>query len=286
MKKEQDLIAFEDAEIRRTWHNEEWWFVIIDVIKTLTDSTNPSRYVKDMRRRDAELAAAWSEITLLLSVETAGGKQRINCANLEGILRIIQSISSPKAEPFKRWLAQLGRERIEEIEVANEGREQLRAYYRGLGYSEDWINNRLQAIDIRSQLTDEWKGRGVKEGLEYAILTAEISKGTFGMTPSEYKDLKQLKKHNLRDHMSNLELIFTMLGEEGTRQQAIRADAKGFDQNKIAAQKGGDAAGKSLETYEKQTQTKVITDQNYLQQIKQAKEEQKRLKKAAKKDKE
>lgn len=286
MKKEQDLIAFEDAEIRRTWHNEEWWFVIIDVIKTLTDSTNPSRYVKDMRRRDAELAAAWSEITLLLSVETAGGKQRINCANLEGILRIIQSISSPKAEPFKRWLAQLGRERIEEIEVANEGREQLRAYYRGLGYSEDWINNRLQAIDIRSQLTDEWKGRGVKEGLEYAILTAEISKGTFGMTPSEYKDLKQLKKHNLRDHMSNLELIFTMLGEEGTRQQAIRADAKGFDQNKIAAQKGGDAAGKSLETYEKQTQTKVITDQNYLQQIKQAKEEQKRLKKAAQKDKE
>lgn len=286
MKKEQDLIAFEDAEIRRAWHNEEWWFVIIDVIKTLTDSTNPSRYVKDMRRRDAELAAAWSEITLLLSVETAGGKQRINCANLEGILRIIQSISSPKAEPFKRWLAQLGRERIEEIEVANEGREQLRAYYRGLGYSEDWINNRLQAIDIRSQLTDEWKGRGVKEGLEYAILTAEISKGTFGMTPSEYKDLKQLKKHNLRDHMSNLELIFTMLGEEGTRQQAIRADAKGFDQNKIAAQKGGDAAGKSLETYEKQTQTKVITDQNYLQQIKQAKEEQKRLKKAAKKDKE
>lgn len=282
MNEESSLIVFEDSQIRRTWHNDEWWFVILDVVEVVAESSNPSRYIKDMRRRDKDLGVIWGDITLLLTVETTGGKQRANCSNMEGIFRIIQSISSPKAEPFKRWLARLGRERIQEIENPELAAERARQYYQDLGYSEDWIKKRLQSIEIRGQLTDEWKGRGVEQGLEYAILTSEISKATFGMSPSDYKKYKGLKRENLRDHMSNLELIFTMLGEESTRQQAIKDDAQGFFENKQSAQKGGDAAGKALDTYEEQSETKVVSDKNYLAQIKEAKDKLKKKLKGGK----
>ena len=205
------IILFETQPIRRTWHQEEWWFVIVDVIKILTDSKNPSGYLKDMRRRDEMLSQGWGQIATPLPIETKGGKQKINCANTEGILRIIQSIPSAKAEPFKRWMAKVGYERIQEIENPELAAERARQYYKDLGYSDDWIVKRLQSIEIRGKLTDEWKNRAIKEGREYAILTAEISKATFGVRPSEHKALKDLKRENLRDHMTDLELIFTML---------------------------------------------------------------------------
>jgi DNA-damage-inducible protein D len=174
--------------------------VIVDVIEAFTDSKNPSGYLKDMRRRDPELSKGWGQIATPLSVETDGGKQKMNCADNEAIFRIIQSIPSPKAEPFKRWLAKVGAERIQEIENPELAAERARQYYRDLGYDEKWIETRLQSIAIRGQLTDEWKNRDVKEGQEYAILTAEISRATFGLNPSEHKEVKGLKRENLRDH--------------------------------------------------------------------------------------
>ena len=198
----------------------------------------------------------------------------MNCANTQGLFRIIQSIPSPKAEPFKQWLAKVGYERIQEMENPELAAERAREYYRALGYSEEWIERRMQSIAIRTQLTDEWRERGVQEGLEYAILTAEISKATFGLTPSEYKDHKGLKRENLRDHMTGLELIFTMLGEESTRIEAIKADAQGFGENKDAAQKGGKAAGKALDAYEVESGDKVVSAENFKAQIEAAKGKQ------------
>jgi len=203
---------FKGKEIRRTLHNDNWWFVIVDVIAVLTNSVDPSGYIKDMRRRDKELAKGWGQIATPLSIETKGGKQRLNCANTEGIFRIIQSIPSPKAEPFKRWLAKVGYERVQEIEDPELAAKRSRDLYQAKGYSEQWIEKRMRGIAIRAELTDEWKNREVGDSREYAILTAEISRATFGMTPSEYKNLKQLDRENLRDHMSDLELIFSMLG--------------------------------------------------------------------------
>lgn len=269
------IILFETQPIRRTWHQEEWWFVIVDVIKILTDSKNPSGYLKDMRRRDEMLSQGWGQIATPLPIETKGGKQKINCANTEGILRIIQSIPSAKAEPFKRWMAKVGYERIQEIENPELAAERARQYYKDLGYSDDWIAKRLQSIEIRGKLTDEWKNRAIKEGREYAILTAEISKATFGVRPSEHKALKDLKRENLRDHMTDLELIFTMLGETSTKNEAEKKDAIGFDANKKAAKEGGAAAGDALKAYEKRTGTKVVSEQNFKSQIKAAKNKNK-----------
>lgn len=269
------IILFETQPIRRTWHKEEWWFVIVDVIKILTDSKNPSGYLKDMRRRDEMLSQGWGQIATPLLIETKGGKQKINCANTEGILRVIQSIPSAKAEPFKRWMAKVGYERIQEIENPELAAERARQYYKDLGYSDDWIAKRLQSIEIRGKLTDEWKNRAIKEGREYAILTAEISKATFGVKPSEHKALKDLKRENLRDHMTDLELIFTMLGETSTKNEAEKKDAIGFDANKKAAKEGGAAAGDALKAYEKRTGTKVVSEQNFKSQIKAAKNKNK-----------
>lgn len=285
MKDQQEtgLAIFEGQEIRRTWHEEAWWFVIVDVVAVLSESKNPSGYLKDMRRRDEGLAKGWGQIATPLSVETAGGKQRINCANFEGILRIVQSIPSAKAEPFKAWLAQVGRERVEEMENPELAIERMRDHYRALGYDEEWITRRLQSIDIRKLLTEEWQKRGVKAGREYSILTAEISKGTFGLTPGDHKTHKGLKRENLRDHMTNLELIFTMLGEEDTRQQAIDLDAKGFNQNRDAAREGGAAAGEARRAFELRSGRKVLSSENRKAQIKEAKK-QARL--VAKKNKE
>jgi len=210
------IAIFRKREIRKTIHNNEWWFVVVDVVAALTDSIQPDGYIKDMRRRDPELSKGWGQIATPLSVKTPGGIQKLNCANTEGIFRIIQSIPSPKAELFKRWLARVGYERIQEIENPELATKRTRALYKAKGYSDEWIEKRMRGIAIREELTDQWQKRGIKEQKEYEILTAEISKATFDMTPSAYKKHKGLKRENLRDHMTDLELIFSMLGEAST----------------------------------------------------------------------
>jgi hypothetical protein len=261
---ERRIALFQRREIRRTIHNNEWWFVITDVVAALTDSADPSGYLKDMRRRDPELTKGWGQIATPLSLSTAGGPQKLNCANTEGLFRIIQSIPSPKAEPFKRWLARVGYERIQEIEDPELATKRTRALYKAKGYSDDWIEKRMRSIAIRDELTDEWKKRGVKEQREYAILTAEISKATFGMTPSEYAEFKRLQRENLRDHMNDLELIFSMLGEAATTEITRTRDAQGFPESKRAAHEGGSVAGNARRDLEKKTGRKVSTRENYL----------------------
>jgi hypothetical protein len=225
-----------------------------------------------MRQRDLELAKGWVQIVPTLWVETAGGKQRMGCANAKGLLRIIQSVPSPKAEPFKQWLAQVGSDRLDEIENPELATQRTRELYKLKGYPDDWIEKRMRSIAIREELTEEWKNRGVKEQIEYAILTSEISKATFGLTPSEYKKLKGLKSQNLRDHMSDLELIFSMLGEASTTKVTKAKDAKGFKANKEAAIIGGRIAGNALKELEGESGEKVITSDNYLPEAKKNKE--------------
>ncbi len=261
---ENKLVVFQSKEIRRTLHNGEWWFVIVDIVAALTDSIDPAGYVKDLRRRDAELSKGWGQIATPLWVETSGGKQKINCANTEGVFRIIQSIPSPKAEPFKRWLAKVGYERVQEIEDPELATVRTRELYRAKGYSEAWIEKRMRGIAVRAELTEEWKQRGVGEAPEYAILTAEISKAAFGMTPAEYKEHKGLERENLRDHMTDLELIFSMLGEAATTEIARKKDAQGFPENRVAAHKGGRIAGEAREKLEIETGKKVVSQENYL----------------------
>jgi methylphosphotriester-DNA--protein-cysteine methyltransferase len=261
---ETRIALFQRKEIRRTIHNNEWWFVITDVIAALTDSLDPQGYLKDMRRRDPELAKGWGQIATPLSIATAGGPQNLNCANTEGLFRIIQSIPSLKAEPFKRWLAQVGYERIQEIEDPELATKRTRALYKAKGYSDDWIEKRMRSIAIRDELTDEWNKRGVKEQREYAILTAEISKATFGLTPGQYAEFKRLKRENLRDHMNDLELIFSMLGEAATTEITRTRDSEGFPESKQAAHAGGTVAGNARRELEKKSGRKVVTSENYL----------------------
>jgi DNA-damage-inducible protein D len=261
---ETRIALFKGKEIRKTIHNDEWWFVIEDVVAVLTDSMQPKGYIKDMRRRDTELAKGWGQIATPLSLQTAGGVQKLNCANTEGIFRIIQSIPSPKAEPFKRWLAKVGYERIQEIEDPELGTVRTKEIYHAKGYTDQWIEKRMRGIAVREELTDEWKNRGVKQDREYAILTAEISKATFGVTPSEYKQLKGLDRENLRDHMSDLELIFSMLGEAATTEITRKHDSLGFAQNKDSAQRGGKIAGDARKKLEIESGRKVVTSENYL----------------------
>ena len=261
---ENKLVVFKGKEIRRTLHNNEWWFAIVDVVAALTDSVDPAGYIKDMRRRDKELSKGWGQIATPLSISTAGGKQKVNCANTEGIFRIIQSIPSPKAEPFKRWLAKVGYERVQEIEDPELASKRTKAIYRAKGYSNAWIEKRMRGIAVREELTDEWQKRGIKEEPEYAILTSEIYKAAFGLTPSEYKNLKGLERENLRDHMNDLELIFSMLGEAATTEIARKQDAQGFGENKVAANKGGRIAGDAREKLEIETGDKVVSSENYL----------------------
>ncbi|MEA3362480.1 MAG: Bro-N domain-containing protein [Thermodesulfobacteriota bacterium] len=271
----EKLAIFKGKEIRRTLHNDAWWFVITDVISALTDSVNPAGYIKDMRRRDKELAKGWGQIATPLSIETSGGKQKLNCANTEGIFRIIQSIPSPRAEPFKRWLAKVGYERVREIEDPELATKRTRELYQAKGYSDGWIEKRMRGIAVRAELTEEWKNRDVGDSREYAILTAEISKAAFGVTPSEYKQLKGLERENLRDHMGDLELIFSMLGEAATTEITKTKDAQGFDENRSAANRGGQIAGEAREKLEKESGRKVVSGENYL---KITQKEQSRLK--------
>lgn len=259
------VVLFKEKQIRRVFHEDAWWFVVNDVVTALTDTTDVSQYVKKMRSRDEELSKAWNEFVKSQFVETEGGKQKLNCANTEGIFRIIQSIPSTKAEPFKRWLAKVGYERIQEIENPELASLRARELYEQKGYDKSWIDKRLRSIQIRADLTDEWKERGVGDSKEYAILTAEISNATFGMTPSEYKKHKKLKgKDNLRDHMTDLELIFSMLGEASTTEITRKKDAQGFEENKAAARVGGDVAGRARKDLEARTGNEIVSKRNYL----------------------
>lgn len=261
-----NIKLFESKQIRSTWNEQEqkWYFVVEDVVAVLTDSNDPKQYVKRMRQRDAELAKGWVQIVPTLRVDTSGGKQKMGCANAKGLLRIIQSIPSPKAEPFKLWLAQVGSDRLDEIENPELATQRTRELYKLKGYPEDWIEKRMRSIAIREELTDEWKTRGVKKQNEYAILTAEISKATFGLTPADYKKVKGLKSHNLRDHMNDLELIFSMLGEASTTAIVKTRNPKGFVENKIVAKQGGSVAGKARIDLEKKTGKKIVSAENYL----------------------
>lgn len=251
-------------EICKTIHNGEWWFVITDVVASLTDSRDPKQYTQRMKLLDPELGKGWVQIVHTLSVTTSGGSQKMLCANTEGHFRLIQSIPSPKAEPFKRWLAKVGYERIQEIENPELASKRTRAIYKAKGYSDDWIEKRMRSIAIRDELTDEWKKRGVRVQREYAILTAEISEATFGLTPSQYAEFKRLKRENLRDHMTDLELIFSMLGEAATTEITRTRDAQGFPESKDAARAGGTVAGNARRELEKKSGRKVVTSDNYL----------------------
>ncbi len=261
---DKKIALFQENKVRREWHENEWWFVINDIIQILTSTTNVKQYWKDMKKRDPELFEGGVKLSTPLSIMTEGGKQKMNCANTEGVLRLIMSIPSPNAEPFKLWLANVGKERLEEIENPELAAQRSVDYYRAKGYPDEWIERRQQSIEARKRLTDEWKKRGVKEGQEYSILTAEIAKATFGLTPSQHAKYKNLEKENLRDHMTPLELIFSALGEEATRLNAMSLDAQGFTENHDAALKGGSAAGEARKRFETVQNTIVVSKENYL----------------------
>ncbi len=264
MDSDKSLVVFQNKKIRRTWFNDEWWFAAVDIVVALTDSKDPSGYLKDMRRRDEGFAQGWGQIATPLLVDTAGGKQQVNCVSTKGAFRLIQSIPSKKAEPFKQWLAQVGYERVQEIENPELTQKRMKEIYKAKGYSDDWIEKRVRGIAIRDELTDEWKKRGVLEERDYAILTSEISKATFGMTPSEYKELKGLKKENLRDHMDDLELIFSMLGERVSTEITRKEDKQGFIEVEDAAQRGGRVAGNARKDTEKELGRPIISKENFL----------------------
>ena len=261
---EKRIALFQRKEVRRVIHNKEWWFVVEDVVLALIESRDPKQYIQRMKQRDPELGKGWVQIVHTLPIPTDGGLQPMLCANTEGLFRLIQSIPSPKAEPFKRWLAKVGYERVQEIEDPELATKRTRALYQAKGYSDDWIEKRMRSIAIRDELTGEWQKRGVREQREYAILTAEISKAAFGLTPTEYAEFKKLKRENLRDHMTDLELIFSMLGEAATTEIARNRDAQGFPQNKQAAHSGGKVAGNARRELEKKSGRKVVTNENYL----------------------
>ena len=261
---------FEQKQVRSLWIEKEgkWYFSVVDVIAVLTESSNPRRYWSDLKTQLAEkegFVELYGKIVQLKMTAPDGKLRETDCASTEGILRIIQSIPSPKAEPFKRWLAQVGSERLDEIENPELAAKRMREIYKAKGYSDEWIEKRVRGIAVRDELANEWKKRGVKEQAEYSILTAEISKATFGMTPSEYKNFKELEKptDNLRDHMTDLELIFTMLGEASTTEIAKNKDAHGFVQNKKAAKEGGEIAGNARKELEIKSGKRVATKENY-----------------------
>jgi DNA-damage-inducible protein D len=263
------IAVFQESSIRRVWHNEEWRFSVVDVCAILTGSPDAGAYWRKLKQR---LNAEGSQpVTFChgLKLPAQDGKQReTDCANTEGLFRIIQSIPSPKAEPFKRWLAQVGYERVKEIENPELASARARELYQAKGYPQAWIEKRLRSISVRGELTDEWKARGVAEGKEYSILTAEIARATFGVTPAEHSQLKGLNVvktgNQLRDHMTDLELIFTMLGEASTTEITRRTDALGFDENRTSAKAGGRIAGDARKALEAKSGKKVVSKANYL----------------------
>lgn len=259
------LIPFEGKEIRKVWYDDQWYFSVIDVIEVLTDSTTPRRYWTDLKRKEEKGSGQLYDFVVQLKLTATDGRKRLtDCANTEGILRIAMSVTSPKAEPLRLWLAEQGKRAIDEAENPELLSERQAELYRAKGYDDEWIDKRVKAIDARKRLTNEWKNRGVKEGQEYSILTATIAKGTFGLTPSEHSQLKGLERQNLRDHMTPLELILAALGEEATRIIAINNDAQGFHENHESAVKGGAAGGRARRNLEEDIQQAIVTKDNYL----------------------
>ena len=260
------MIVFGAKQIRRDWVDEQWYFSVVDIIGALTDSENPRNYWNMLKARELKQSQVQlSTFCVQLKLTSSDGKAyKTDCVNTEAAFRIIQSIPSPKAEPFKRWLAQVGYERVQEIENPELAQQRMRELYKQKGYPADWIEKRVRTIAVRDELTSEWQQRGIKEQKDFAILTSEISKATFGVTPSDYKKLKGLKHENLRDHMTDLELIFTMLGEAATTEIARNKDAQGLLKNKVAAQAGGEVAGNARRQLETKSGKKVVTRRNYL----------------------
>lgn len=269
MKEENNSIqSFENKAIRTAWNEEqeEWYFSVTDVVAALTDSADPKQYIKKMRSRDPELNARWGTICTLTAMTASDGKRyRTNAANLQGIFRIIQSIPSPKAEPLKQWLAQVGSERIEETIDPELTIDRALETYEKKGYTREWINQRLQAIQVRKELTDEWKDRGVKQGKEFAILTDEITRAWAGMSTRQYKKLKGLKKENLRDNMTTTELVLNMLAETSTTDISKEEKPETFSENRDVAKRGGNIAGIARKALEQETGKPVISAQNAAQ---------------------
>src|SRR3989338_3154296 len=273
------IAIFRGKAIRRKLVNDEWFFSVVDVVGALTESENPRDYWYRLKVREKESSETeLSTFCRQLKLKSSDGKEyETDCANTEGILRIIQSIHSKKAEPLKRWLAKVGYERVQEIENPELAQERMKKLYEQKGYSKEWIEKRLRGIAIRQELTDEWKNRGVKKDVEFAILTNEISKATFGKTVEEYKKLKKLKQENLRDHMDDLELIFTMLGEAATTRIAKTKDVQGIEENTIAARQGGEVAGNARKELEEKTGESIVSEDNFLDTPEKVKRKKKKL---------
>jgi len=260
------IAIFNGKAIRRKLVGDKWFFSVIDIVEVLTESADPNDYWYRLKKREQETSGIeLSTFCRQLKLKSGDGKEyETDCSDTEGIFRIIQSIPSKKAEPFKRWLARIGYERVQEIENPELAQERMKKLYEQKGYSKDWIEKRLRGIAIRQELTDEWKQRGVEEDIEFAILTNEISKAAFGKTVEEYKKIKKLSRENLRDHMDDLELIFSMLGEASTTRIAKAKDAKGFEENKITAKEGGEVAGNARKELELKTGESVLSEENFL----------------------
>ena len=266
MEEKTHIAIFNGKMIRRKLIENKWFFSVVDIIGVLTDSVNPNDYwyrlkVREKESSDTELSTFCRQLKLTSEDDK---EYLTDCADTEGIFRIIQSIPSKKAEPFKRWLAKVGYERLQEIENPELAQERMKALYEKKGYSKEWIEKRLRGIAVRQELTDEWKNRGVKEDIEFAILTNEISKAAFGKTVEEYKEFKKLKRENLRDHMDDLELIFTMLGEASTTRITKAKDAIGLQENKVAAKQGGEVAGNARKELEEKTGESILLEDNFL----------------------
>ncbi len=261
MTKQSSLQIFEEKKVRTVWDDKEekWYFAVVDVVEVLTDSKNPTDYIKKMKKRDPQLAEGWGQFVTPLSMETAGGKQRVNCADTEGIFRIIQSIPSPKAEPFKQWMAQVASQRIDQMQDPELDIQQAVADYKRLGYSDAWINQRIKSIEVRKELTDEWKRTGVHEGVEYASLTDIITKEWSGFTTKQYKNFKGLKKENLRDNMTNVEIALNILAEASATELSKEKNPQGFTQQKDIAKAGGSVAKAAKNQLESQLGHSVIS---------------------------
>jgi hypothetical protein len=267
MDEKDALVVFQDTAIRRKWFNDEWWFSVVDIIEVLSQSSRPRKYWSDLKTKLQEEGFEPSEKIGQLKLQAEDGKMRsTDCVSTKNAFRLIQSIPSPKAEPFKQWLAQVGYDRIQEIQNPELAQKRMKELYKAKGYSEGWIDKRVRGIVVRDELTDEWKNRGVQQEKEYAILTAEISKATFDMTPKEYKKFKGLDKENLRDHMTNLELIYSMLAESTSTEITRAKNAQGYQEVEQAAKKGGEIAGNARKETEKETERAISSQKNYLKQ--------------------
>ncbi len=277
MDKENKIIVFEDKKIRRVWNSEKWFFSVVDIVRVLTDSEDPRKYwnklIQRLRDEGSEVVTFCHQLKLIAE---DGKLRETDCADTEGIFRIIQSIPSRKAEPFKRWLAKVGYERVQEIENPELAQERIKSLYEMKGYPDEWIKKRLRGIAVRQELTDEWKKRGVEENIEYAILTNEIAKATFGVSIKDHKKIKNLnpvnQNENLRDYMTDLELIFSMLGEASTSEIVKNRDSIGFEENKQAAKDGGTIAGNAREELEKQSGKFVVNSNTPIIQVRKIKE--------------